>query len=162
MMKSSFQLSGGHVLAALLAFFALVVAANTAFIVFAVRSYPGEREKKSYRQGLHYNDALDARAAQAALGWRASIEEVASEAGAAKLIVSMRRSDAVPLDGLDLAGTLVRPASADGVAEFIFTPLGAGRYEAVIDAAQGAWDLTVKASSATGDQFQFENRLIVP
>ncbi len=161
-MKGSFQLSGGHVLAALLAFFALVVAANAVFIVFAVRSYPGEREKKSYRQGLHYNEVLDARAGQAALGWRASIDEVVGEVGGAKLIVSIRKGDAAPLNGLNLAGTLVRPASEDGAEEFAFTPLGAGRYEAIVDAAQGAWDLTVTATSATGDRFQFENRLIVP
>ncbi|MDZ7627969.1 MAG: FixH family protein [Parvularculaceae bacterium] len=161
-MRTPFQLTGGHVLAALLGFFALIVAANASFIYFAVKTFPGEREKKSYRQGIHYNDALGARAAQEALGWRAAIESVVRDGEAVTLVVTFAGRNAAPLDSLALAGRVVRPASNEGEQAFSFAPSGAGRYTAVINAASGAFDLTVAASSSAGEQFQFTNRVIFP
>lgn len=161
-MRARFHLTGGHVLAALLGFFALILAANGSFLYFAIKTFPGEREKKTYRQGLLYNDVLDARAAQEALGWRAAIESVVSDGEAVTLVVSFAGRNAAPLDGLDLSGALERPASKDGAQAFAFTPAGAGRYRAMFAAGRGAWDLKVSALSSAGDRFQFANRVILP
>ncbi len=161
-MRAEFHLTGGHVLAALLGFFALILAANGSFLYFAVKTFPGEKEKKSYRQGLLYNDVLDARAAQEALGWSAAIESVVTDGEAVTLVVSFAGRNAAPLDGLHLAGALERPASREGAQEFVFTPAGVGRYRAVIAAGRGAWDLKVSASSSVGERFQFTNRVDFP
>ena len=155
-------LTGGHVLAALLGFFALIMVANASFLYFAVKTYPGEKERKSYRQGLLFNEVLDARAAQDALGWRAAIDSVARDGGAVALIVSFRNARGAPLDGLELAGTLAKPASDAGEQPVAFTPAGAGRYSAAIAAESGAWDLTVTAISSADEQFEFTNRVILP
>jgi nitrogen fixation protein FixH len=161
-MKAQFHLTGGHVLAALLGFFALIVAANASFLYFAVKSFPGEKEKKSYRQGLLYNEVLDARAAQEALGWSAAIDSIVRDGETVAVVVSFAGKNTAPLDELELAGALVRPASEEGEQSFAFTPAGAGRYEAVVAAGSGAWDMTVTASSAAGDRFQFTNRVTFP
>lgn len=155
-------LTGGHVLAALLGFFALVVVANASFLYFAVKTYPGEKEKKSYRQGLLFNEVLDARAAQDALGWRAAIDSVVRDGDAVTLIVSFKGAGESPLGGLELAGTLARPASDEADRSVVFTPNGAGRYAAMLAVESGAWDLTVTALSSGGDRFQFTNRVILP
>lgn len=161
-MRAGFHLTGAHVLAALLGFFALIMAANASFLYFAFKTYPGEKEKKSYRQGLLYNNTLDARAAQEALGWSAAIESVVSDGEAVTLVVSFAGRNAVPLDGLQLTGALERPASKEGAQEFAFLAAGAGRYRAVINAGRGGWDLRVTASSSGGERFQFTNRVILP
>jgi nitrogen fixation protein FixH len=160
--KAHAQLSGGHVLGVLLGFFALILAANAAFIYFAIKSYPGEKEPKSYRQGLLYNEVLTERALQAALGWSAAIDEIRMEGAETALVVSFHGGGGQPLEGLTLAGTLQRPASSEGAHEFAFEPLGGGRYRAVVASPRGAWDLTVVASSAAGDRFQFTNRVVLP
>jgi nitrogen fixation protein FixH len=159
--KAQFQLSGRHILLITLAFFGTVIAVNAVFISLAVRSYPGEQEQKSYRQGLQFNAVLEDRAAQSALGWRASIEEASRDGEALRIVVMLRRKDQSPLDALDLEGVLTRPASGAGEQSLAFAPLGGGRYEAIAAAPAGAWDLAVTASSPFGERFQFTNRVIV-
>ncbi|MFN0022729.1 MAG: FixH family protein [Parvularculaceae bacterium] len=160
-MRAEFELSGRHVLLMMLAFFASVIAVNAVFIAYAVRSFPGEQEKKSYRQGLQFNALLEERAAQAALGWRASIDDAAIAGDGFRIVVSLRSKDQSPLDGLNLAGALVRPASSDGEQALAFAPLGGGRYEAMVAVPRGAWDIAVTATSASGERFQFTNRVMV-
>ena len=161
-MSTQRPLTGAHVLAALLSFFALIIAANAAFLYFAVKTFPGEKERKSYRQGLLFNEVLDARAQQDTLGWRAAIESVARDGNAVTLVVSFEDKNAVPLEGLDLKGALTRPASEEGDQLVAFAPSGVGRYRAAIIATGGAWDLTVTASSGSEEEFQFTNRVILP
>ena len=160
-MRAAFELNGRHVLLVTLSFFAMVIAVNAAFIVFALNSYPGEQERKSYRQGLNYNAVLEAREAQAALGWRAVIKRADREGGSVRIVVAYARSNGRPIDGLSLSGALRRPASSEGERTVGFTPLGGGRYEARTVAAAGAWDLTVAATSDEGDRFEFSNRMIL-
>lgn len=161
-MRAHRKITGAHVLAALLGFFALIIAANASFLYFAVKTFPGEKEKKSYRQGVNFNETLEARAAQDALGWRASIDTIVREGGAVRLVISFVTTTAAPLDGLSVNGALVRPTSTDGAQNVAFAPAGAGRYEAVIPAGKGAWDLSVTASLSSGARFQFMNRISVP
>lgn len=160
-MKAQVELTGRHVLLIGMAFFAAVIAVNAAFIMLAVRSYPGEQERRSYRQGLQYNAVLQERAAQAALGWRASIEDLAREGGSVRIVISLVRDNRTPIDGLDLSGALMRPVSREGRQTLAFAPLGGGRYEAIVAAAPGAWDISVSAVSDVGARFQFANRVIV-
>ncbi|HBS32381.1 MAG TPA: ferredoxin [Parvularcula sp.] len=161
-MRAGFRLTGGHVLAALLGFFTLILAANASFLYFAVKSYPGENEKKSYRQGLHYNDALKARTEQDALGWSAAIESIGRDGAAVTIVVAFAGRNGAPLGGLELVGALERPASDEGAQEIAFAPDGAGLYTAVVSAGPGAWDLRVTASSSGNERFQFANRVILP
>ncbi|MEQ1868253.1 MAG: FixH family protein, partial [Micropepsaceae bacterium] len=70
------ELKGTHVLIALLAFFGVTLAVNIALATYAISSFSGEDVAKPYQQGLDYNKALEARAAQRDLGWSASINLV--------------------------------------------------------------------------------------
>ena len=65
------ELKGWHVLLIMLGFFGVMFAVNGVFLYHAITSFPGEDVKKSYVQGLNYNQTLSARASQADLGWRA-------------------------------------------------------------------------------------------
>lgn len=153
-------LKGGHVLAAMLAFFGVVIAINVGFVVVALRSFPGEDERRSYLQGLHYNDTLAERRVQQSAGWRAGAE-LRPSAGGAELLVVMRARDGVPLNGLSVSGALERRTSAQLDRALAFTPRGAGLYAARLDGLQpGEWRLRARANNSAGDALDFESELI--
>ena len=74
--SDGFTLKGWHVLAGMIAFFAIVLAMDAATIVFAYRSFPGESTRNPYEAGLAYNATLARRSREAALGWRVEAEAV--------------------------------------------------------------------------------------
>lgn len=158
-MSDGFQLRGWHVLAAVLAFFGLVTAVNVTFAVYAISSFPGEDVRRSYLQGLRYNETLAERRAQAALGWRATTM-LRSDAGEAALEVRLTTREGAPVNGATLVGELQRPISAQFDQQLTFAPAGDGRYLARLSALKaGRWRLRAKAESETG-ALEFESELI--
>lgn len=151
-------LKGKHVLIAMLCFFFVVIAVNAGFIVMAVGTFPGEDERRSYLQGLHYNRTLALRAAQARLGWSAETQISSSESGVIVTFVAHDRHDA-PIGGLEVQGAIRRPATTRHDQPLTFREVRAGFYEAharPIDG--GAWIIQGEARRG-GDMFAFERRL---
>ena len=66
--------NGYHVLTTCLVVFAMVLAVNVLFVIKAYTTFSGEDEQKPYLQGVEYNAALERRALQARLGWKATLE----------------------------------------------------------------------------------------
>lgn len=158
MTQREFRLTGRHVLLSLVAFFAVMLAANAVFVMYALESFPGESQKKSYLQGLNYNDTLAKRDAQAALGWRVEVSQVSTD------VVEVRFYDrrGEPLSGLSVNGVVGRPASQaeDQEVTFVEGENGAYRASGVILTA-GAWDLAGDALNPSGRAFEFRSRVIV-
>lgn len=161
MNTASFRIRGWHVLAAMLAFFGVIIAVNVAFAIYAVRSFPGEDAPRSYLQGLRYNDTLNERRAQAARGWRASAELLHDQRGAA-LEVTLTARDTAAIDGADVSGFLQRPISAQLDRALALEPVGAGRYVAHIGALEpGRWRLRARAERSD-EALDFESELTWP
>jgi nitrogen fixation protein FixH len=150
------QITGWHVLVAMVLFFGLVIAVDTLFIVKAYRSFSGEVASNPYEAGLAFNRTLAVRRREAALGWTAAVETPSPG------IVALRIKDKAgqPLSTLSLTGVLERPATEAGRQVLNFKPVGDGEYraEARLD---GAWDLRATARNAK-DQFEIETRLVAP
>lgn len=162
MTAKPFKLSGLHVLASLLLFFAAIIAINVAFAVAAVRTFPGEDERRSYTQGLHYNDVLAERRAQAETGWRA-YSALSENAGRAQLIVDLRDRDGRPIEGAALSGVLRWPPSESGDRALTFARQNDGRYVAQIgNLNAGRWDLRARAEGQSGSALDFEAELTWP
>jgi nitrogen fixation protein FixH len=158
MNATSFELRGWHVLAAVLAFFGAVIAVNVVFAVYAVQSFPGEDVRRSYLQGLQYNDTLAERRAQAALGWqaRAALRE---RDGGAVVEVTLSTRDGVPVDGALLTGDLQWPAASQFDHNLTFEPAGDGRYVAQVgELRAGRWRLRANAERGEG-VLDFESEL---
>ncbi len=153
--SDGFTLKGWHVLAGMIAFFAIVLAMDAATIVFAYRSFPGESTRNPYEAGLAYNATLARRSREAALGWR-----VEAEAVPAGLVVFFQDRAGRPLDGLSLSGRLTRPATENGSVGIVFRPDGPGRYAAARPAQSGGWDLEVIARDLHGNTLQADRRLL--
>ena len=156
------EIRGIHVLLALLSFFGIIIIVNVAFALVAVRSFPGEDVRRSYLQGLRYNDTLAERRAQASLGWRASAALSASADGAV-LNVGLATQDRRPLDGLTLRGALQWPTDSRRDQALVFESVGAGIYAARLgDLPPGRWRLRAHAEDPSGAALDIESELTWP
>lgn len=160
--RRGWELKGWHVLAALLAFFAAVIAVNVGFAIVAMDSFPGEDVRRSYLQGLNYNDAIAERRRQAALGWQAQAA-IEHESGQARLVVHLRDRDGRALNTLALSGDLRWPPDERLDRSLSFTPESGGRYVALLpDLRPGSWRLRARAVGAEGAALDFEAELASP
>lgn len=142
---SGFRIKGWHVLAAMVAFFTVIISVNVVFITLALDSFPGEDTRRSYVQGLAYNEVLEERQAQAALGWRASANLTAQ-----RVLVEVRDAEGAPVEALRLAGSLRHPADMDLDRPLTFTEVRPGVYAAgVADLPEGRWELNAEAEGDT-------------
>jgi nitrogen fixation protein FixH len=136
-----------------------VIAVNVVFMVFALQSFPGEDVRRSYLQGLAYNDTLAEREAQAELGWRAAAELRSSITGA-ELVIIMRDRDGAPLDRLTLTAELRRPADDSMDRSLSFVSRGNGVYVATLGGlAPGDWRLRARAADSGSGALDFESEL---
>ena len=142
--SSGFRIKGWHVLAGMIMFFAIIIAVNTVFISLALKSFPGEDQRRSYVQGLEYNDVLAQRRAQAALGWSAAVN-LADD----RVLIRVSDAEDQPVMGLELTGVLRHPANTDLDHALVFNEVRPGVYSAPVDAlTEGGWTLHAEAVDA--------------
>jgi len=131
--------------------------------VVAVRSFPGEDVRRSYLQGLSYNDTIAARRAQAAWGWRASARIDGDAQAAAAVVVVLRSRTGEPINAATVTGVLRWPTDARRDRTLTFESVGEGRYSAPVGALpQGRWRLRANAGDASGGALDFESELTWP
>lgn len=148
---------GWHVLALFTAFFAIVIVTDVAFAVVAYRSAPGQAAKDPYEAGLLYQRQLDAKAREAALGWRASVKQ---HDGIIDLNILDR--DGAPVTGLNVEAAFNRPATERGEHQARFSEASPGVYRLAAANWSGAWDMHAVARRADGAAFDIESRLQWP
>lgn len=160
--RRSIEVRGWHVLVMLLAFFGAIIAVNVGFALVALRSFPGEDVRRSYLQGLQYNQTLAERRAQAARGWRASAGLTGTEQ-IAVVEVNIAARDGTPLAALTLNGVLQRPTDARLDRALVFEQISPGRFAARASAlTHGRWRLRARAEDATGAALDFESEMTWP
>jgi nitrogen fixation protein FixH len=158
------ELKGWHVLAILLAFFGVTIGVNAYFITVALTSATGEYQKKSYLQGLRYNDVIAARARQAQKGWTAELAAGPAMAGTYQVDIRIVDRAARPVNHLNLSGELRRPVQAAQDQTLMFHAVGEGLYRAhAKGAVPGKWHVVVAAADATSETvFRAEKELWLP
>lgn len=156
-------LTGSKVLLMMVSFFGIVVAVNSFFIYEAVNTFRGEDAKGAYLQGLDYNTTLDARSAQAALGWRATIGAARDASGTVRIDVDVRERNGLPVAGLRVDGSLDHPSDAERDRDLAFGAAGEGSYRATAtNVARGNWEVIVRAKAADGTPFEARRRIWLP
>ncbi len=153
------ELKGWHVLLIMLGFFGVMFAVNGVFLYHAITSFPGEDVKKSYVQGLNYNDTLAARAAQAELGWTAEAGLIGND-----LVFRLNDADGQPLSNYVVIGEIRRRATQDADRDLVFQAAMAGEYRVETDGLEaGQWDLRISVFDASGEAlvFNVDKTLIV-
>lgn len=139
--RKKFKFTGWHMLFLMIAFFGTIITVNMILVFRAVGSYPGVDTEQSYRQGLAYNDTLEARAQQKALAWAADVSVTAER----KIILSLTDKNSFPIRGLTVVGLLKHPTTTalDVELQFVQNPQ-TGQYEAQLskDLMGKKWLLT--------------------
>lgn len=146
------EIKGYHVLIGLLVFFAIIIAVNAVFLTQALRTFSGEDEPRSYIQGINYNDTLERREAQAALGWRAV--STVDEAG---VRLEITDADGQGVTGLIMDARLRHPADSALDIPLTLRGDGPGVYRAAAEIPAGRWTLVV--STSEGPPFEMEQEI---
>lgn len=155
------KLTGWHVLAAFAGFFGIVFAVNGVFIYKALSTFDGVEVEGAYQKGRAYNHLLERMDEQRRLGWQATIATGAAPAGT-RLRVTFERADGSALTGLDVEGTFWRPVASGADRRLPLAETAPGTYETVFDLAHdGNWLVRIAATSAAGETFVQEERVVV-
>ena len=160
--KPEFRITGWHVLAIAVGFFAIVIGVDAIFVTAAYRSFSGQVAANPYEAGIAFNKTLAQRRAEAALGWTASVSD--SSPGAGQHVITLTFTDKAgePIEDLTVTATLERPATEKGRRSMTFKLVGPGLYRSAPIQAGGAWDLSAQARNAKGDLMEAQERLTWP
>ena len=131
--------------------FLVMLTANGLLIHYALSSFSGLTSQHASAEGAHYNAAIAAARAQAALGWQVSLtlSNVHGLAGTVEAVLLDREGK--PLTGADVAVGLIRPTSAGADQAYSLKDVGGGRYRAdIVVGLSGIWDLRLIARHPAG------------
>lgn len=143
--KRGFILKGWHVLLMMCAFFGFMFVVNGIFLWASIKSFPGEDEQKSYLQGLHYNQTIEARRVQAENGWSAQVGLAGAGADQA-LVIRLLDRDGAPLTAETISAQIRRTATDLSDAELVMERTGAGEYSAIVGPLEkGQWEARIDA-----------------
>lgn len=155
--KPPFVLTGWHVLAMVVAFFAVVIGVDAVMITQAYRTFSGQVAKNPYEAGIAFNRTLARRRAEAALGWTVTADDTADR----RVVLRFADRDGKPLEGLTVTGVMERPATETGRLNLTFEAVAPGVYRSG-PAPAGAWDLSATARSGRGDLMEAQRRFTWP
>lgn len=151
--------TGRDILIALIATFGVIIGVNGYFIVEAERTWPGEDVTNPYLQGLDYNQTLDARARQRALGWSATIGGALS-GNIATISVTLKDRSGKPVRGEALKAILRHPMDEQRDRQIALHETGNGLYAgSVANVLPGSWDVIVTRKTAKEAPFEATRRI---
>lgn len=160
-------LTGRKVLGWLIAFFAVIFAANTVFLWLALSSFSGLEATSAYKAGLGFARERAEAAAQNERDWHVSAEIARSGAGADIRIHARDKADA-PIRDVVFMVTFKRPAQDREDHALTLSQIEPGLYAGRLDAiASGQWQLEVLAdgiAAASGEDvrlFRSESRIVL-
>lgn len=146
-------LTGRKVLIIFATAFGVIIAVNVVLAYNAVRTFPGLEVKNGYVA----SQSFDAdRAAQQALGWRASAEVL--DRGVLRIALQDRAGAPAPVDRL--SATIGRPTEREDDKQLVLQA-GPSGYDAAIDLAPGKWHLWLDATARDGTAFRQRLTLVV-
>jgi nitrogen fixation protein FixH len=138
------QITGRHVLFAMLGFFGVIIATDAYLVYKAVSTFGGIETDNAYRKGLAYNDRIAKERAQEALGWT---KDARLENG--ELRVSIRDQSQQGIENLQITAVMGRPATNAHDRVLTLTQVGSGEYKAPVGEVEpGIWVATMEAREA--------------
>ena len=147
-------LTGYHVAAMVISFFAVIIAVNLTMAWFATSSWTGLVVKSSYVASQQFNEKIETARVQKALGRKLTFEY--SEA---LLSFSLTDAQGQPITDEKLIATLGRPVSEGEDVDVTLSHIGEGRYQAKIDLPKGAWGFEL--DSQNQQKYHIEGRFNV-
>jgi nitrogen fixation protein FixH len=155
-------LTGRRVLFYLLAFFAIVFAANGVMMMLAIDTLPGVEVDSAYRASLAFNSEILRAQEQKARNWHVAAHVERSGDGFARLRLEARDSQQMRLGGVAFSARLARPTDqrADRVFRITEPEVGIYRGEAQ-NVEPGQWELVIEGMRGTDRVFLSRNRIML-
>lgn len=156
-------LTGGKVLAMILAFFGLIIFMNLGILLpNAIATFRGLETDSAYRASQEFNTTIASAAEQQARGWQieAFVERRADGSAYAEITTRDRDGNMLP----DMAGEamLARPADSNLDRPATLDRIGYGLYEARFeDVPAGQWDLVLTFHEGDEPVFHSRNRVML-
>ena len=144
-------------------FFVVVFAVNGTMVYFAATSWTGMYgdDGSKYRQGLEYNQMLEAVAAQAAMGWQVDHSFERTEPGQGHLSITLQDAHGNQLTDAAVRAELIRPTHSGADFDVPLTHTGQGRYEVdILFPHPGQWQVDLTADHERGT-YRLTDRVIV-
>lgn len=159
---TSRPLTGRRVLIYLVAFFAVVFAANGALVMFAIDTLPGVEVESAYRASLAFNSEISRAHAQAARAWHVVAHVERDGDGTARLRIEARDSNSVPLSGVAFSARLARPTDQREDRTFSLTEPETGIYRGVAqNVGAGLWELVIEGVRSSERVYLSRNRTLL-
>jgi len=150
--------SGRKFFAILIGAFGVVAAVNGLMIWYALSSWTGLVSDSAYQDGLGFDRVLAESRAEAALGWKATIEYDPR----GRISVQLTDAKGQPLGAMQLSLLLLRPTREGFDRGLPLVEVALGRYEAAVrPPLPGQWDVRVTVKSAGKVRFRAERRIVV-
>jgi nitrogen fixation protein FixH len=134
------EFTGRHLLAIMLAFFAVIIAVNVTMAVFASTSWTGLVVKNSYVASQQFNGRAAEEKAQAALGYRAALRIAG---GAISYAIAGR--DGRPVRIASVSASFHRPVTTREDRHVAFDPGAEGTARGEQFLADGVWIMELTA-----------------
>lgn len=155
------QLTGGKVLAMLIAFFGLVILVNFAMMKAAISTFGGVDTKSSYEAGRMFESEVARADAQAARDWKVDAH-LAPAGQKQELTVTLRDAKGAAITGVTVQATLAHPVDERKDVAFALAESSPGVYRGQTAVPGGVWELNLLVVHGTQQLFQSKNRVIVP
>jgi len=141
--------------------FLIVFGVNGALAYFALKSDTGLVSEHPFELGNGYNRVLQEAAAEDALGWRGAATFSPAHGLTGSIIATLHDASDLPLAGLSVTATVVRPVEPLPPQVLTLDATGRGEYAAPITLLRpGQWELRITAKRGS-DMFQFVRRVVV-
>lgn len=139
------EITGRHVLIAMIAAFGIIIAANVTLAVSAIRTFPGLEVKNSYVASQNFDRE---RAAQIALGWTVNVTIDGNE-----LKIVILGPDGKPVRPAGFTAIIGRSTHVadDRTPDFDFVN---GAYTAPLELGRGKWEVRLEAAAENGTVFR--------
>ncbi len=142
-------LTGGKVLAMLVAFFGVVFGVNMTMMQLAIKTMPGTEVDSAYAASLAYEKEIATAHDQNARNWKVDAHVERGPDGGTTLRVEARDNNGKPMSGLKFQGRFERPTDRRADQPVEMAEMGIGIYRGnAPDIAAGQWDLVIEGVAA--------------
>lgn len=140
MTASPKQFTGKHMLASIVAFFAVIFGVNFTMAYLANSTWSGLVVANGYVASQSFDKDLARQRAQEALGWNVELSHADG-----RIRITFRDGGKTKIDGLTITGKLERPVTDRQDQLLTFTSMGSGVYTAPATLTPGVWEVEIDA-----------------
>ncbi|MGI9384018.1 MAG: FixH family protein [Methyloligellaceae bacterium] len=137
------EITGRHVLLALIAFFGVMLAVNGIFFYYAVKTFNGVETTDAYRKGLDYDRRVSEAGAQAQRGWQGALDY---DRRHKRLSLRLKDREGFAVPDLTVTAEIGRPATDRFDRIMPLDHVGPGLYRGAAERLEpGQWIVAVEA-----------------